>query len=275
MQTVELNAASVESVRRNRQLYRLIDVKSSTEAAAAIRAAAAAIRGDDSVVRRVLGSVDAILAGSETAREQLTEAVLTPEFAPLIRGWMRELREVASAWPDSGGCTLATAFKLWSWTLDRFRTEQQPHVIDELIATFCSLTAARSLILSAIVEASQLKLDLAHVYTAHVSAHAAATCAELVFGYRRHLVWDAEGCATCYGTDELDELEAMFPGFASGAGTTIDVINGNGSHPAKRGPCARVDGLETFQQLRNRLDACLSGARVAKDRAASAIAGRG
>lgn len=265
MQTVE---------RPNRQLSRLIDMKSSTEAAAAIRAAAAVVRGDPSPIGRVLGSVDAILAGNEAARDQLAETVLSPEFVPLLRGWMRELREIASAWPDSGGCTLATALKLWSWTVDRFRSESQPYVIDELVGTFCSLAAARSFVLSAVIDSSQLRLDLAHVYAAHVSAHAAATCAEVVFGYRRHLVWDAEGCATCFGTDELDDLEAIIPGFASGAGTTIDVIGGNAAHPAKRGPCARIDGLETFQQLRNRLDACLSGARIAKDRAAATMAGR-
>jgi hypothetical protein len=113
------------------------------------------------------------------------------------------------------------------------------------------------------------------VYAAHASALTAAACAELVFGYRRHLVWDAEGCATCYVSDDLDELEAFMPGIASGAGTTIDVIGADGSHPAKRGPCARVDGLEVFMRLRSRLDACLSGSRIAKDRAAATMARRG
>ena len=61
------------------------------------------------------------------------------------------------------------------------------------------------------------------------------------------------------------------PGIAAGAGTTIDVLGADGSHPAKRGPCANASGLEAFVKLRNRLDACLTGARIAKERAAKAI----
>ncbi len=114
--------------------------------------------------------------------------------------------------------------------------------------------------------------DLWHVYAAHAAAQVGATCAELVFGYRRHLVWDAEGCATCYDADELDGHEAMVPGFASGARMSADVIEADGSHSAKAGPCASFNGLDRFTQLRHRMDGCLTGARIARDRAAAAIA---
>ncbi|MCX7887238.1 MAG: hypothetical protein N3B01_08330 [Verrucomicrobiae bacterium] len=42
-------------------------------------------------------------------------------------------------------------------------------------------------------------------------------------------------------------------------------------HPPKAGPCAGLDGLEEFARLRVKLDACLSGSRLAKDRAAEAL----
>ena len=176
---------------------------------------------------------------------------------------LRELREIASLFPDSGACTLATALKLWLWTSAYLGPEQNEEMNE--IAT--PLLAARALILESLT-ADKAALDLAHVYAAHASTRAGAACAELVYGYRKHLLWDAEGCATCYVADDLDELEAFMPGIACGAGSTIDVINADGSHPAKRGPCANNEGLEVFVRLRNRLDQCLTGARFAKERLA-------
>ena len=177
---------------------------------------------------------------------------------------IREVREIASLFPDSGACTVATALKLWLWTSKHLGPEHA----DELADVATPLLAARALILESLT-ADKAALDLAHVYAAHASAQAGAACAELVYGHRKHLLWDAEGCATCYVADDLDELEAIMPGIAAGAGSTIDVINIDGSHPAKRGPCANSDGLEAFVRLRNRLDVCLTGARIAKDRLAS------
>jgi hypothetical protein len=113
--------------------------------------------------------------------------------------------------------------------------------------------------------------DLSHVHAARAAASAGAVCAELVFGYRRHLTWDAEGCGTCYGADELDELEGLMPGIASSARAHADVIEQDGTHAVKAGPCARVEGLEAFARLRARLDRCLTGARLAKDRAAAVL----
>jgi len=42
-------------------------------------------------------------------------------------------------------------------------------------------------------------------------------------------------------------------------------------HPFKAGPCVRFSGLEEFVRLRLKLDGCLTGCRLAKDRAAEAL----
>ncbi len=264
MQTAEFPSVA------DRKLHRLVDVTASNEAAAALHAAAVSAPHD-----AVLVAADAVASGDpyDGARDRLRDSVASREFAPIVRGWMREMRQVASAWPDSGACTLATALRLWSWTLEHFRATDGP-AVDELAGVMYPLIAARCLVIHAVTDKSDLKIDLSHVYAAHASAQAGATCAELVFGYRRHLVWDAQGCATCYVADDLDELEAFIPGIASGARSTPDVIEADGSHPAKRGPCAPFDGLETFMKMRNRLDACLTGARIIKNRAAAALARR-
>jgi hypothetical protein len=284
-----------EGAGRDRQLHRLIDLHASAEAAAALQAAAARKREDAGVLARALTSAGAILGGTAAdrglstedapARDRLRDAVASPEFLSLLPDWIRELREVASTRPDTGACTLATALELWLWTMKHFRAgegtraESASQAIDELAEALCPLLAARYLALEVTAKASpgtpaevELRADLCHVHAARASALAGAACAELVFGYRRHLVWDAEGCATCFAGDDLDDLEALMPGIASGARMSADVVEADGSHAAKRGPCARFDGVDTFMRLRNRLDGCLTGARIAKDRAAAAIA---
>jgi hypothetical protein len=110
--------------------------------------------------------------------------------------------------------------------------------------------------------------DLCHVQTARAAGEAARICAELVFGYNRHPAWDEAGYRGCFTEDELDELEGFVPGIAACA---TDVIAKDGSHPVKAGPCARCNGAEQFLVMHSKLDTCLTGARVAKDRAAEAI----
>ncbi len=322
MQTIEspsladqVRTLPAEGAGRDRQLYRIINLYASTEAAAALHTAAARTRKDAGVLGHALTSADAVLAGAHddhklstddaAARDRLRDAVASAEFLSLLPDWIRELRGVASSRPDTGACTLATALELWLWTMKHFRTaegaraESASQAIDELAEALCPLLAARCLALDLTTttgahasvagasgalrratgasrpspaEDDNLRLDLCHVYAARASALAGAACAELVFGYRRHLVWDAEGCATCFAGDDLDDLEALMPGIASGARMSSDVVEADGSHPAKRGPCARFDGVDTFVRLRNRLDGCLTGARIAKDRAAASIA---
>jgi hypothetical protein len=253
----------------DRKLYRVIDLYAADAAAAALRTAAA--RAGDGVLARAA----AVLADpdDEPARDRLRAAVAAPQFLASLPAWIRELREAASASPETGACTVATALRLWLWTTKHFLAGEASDAVDELALVLPSLLAARCLALDA-GSGDGLRAHLGHVYAAHASAAAGAACAELVFGYRRHLVWDAEGCATCYDGDDLDELEAVIPGIACGARMFGDVIEGDGSHPAKAGPCAKFDGLDTFMRLRRRLDGCLTGARIAKDRAAAIIARR-
>ena len=51
----------------------------------------------------------------------------------------------------------------------------------------------------------------------------------------------------------------------------IDVIAADGSHPLKAGPCADCLGSSEFLRLQCKLTTCLSGARLAKDRAAETV----
>jgi hypothetical protein len=112
--------------------------------------------------------------------------------------------------------------------------------------------------------------DLAHVQAARAAGEVGRVCADLVFGYNRHPAWETEGPG-CYQAEELDEMEGTMAGIAACARGLTDVVEADGSHPAKAGPCVRFKGLETFQQIRGKLDGCLTGSRLAKDRAAHAL----
>jgi hypothetical protein len=51
----------------------------------------------------------------------------------------------------------------------------------------------------------------------------------------------------------------------------VDVIKSDGSHPQKAGPCVKCHQAQPFITLHAKLDACLTGSRLAKDRAAEAL----
>jgi len=286
----------VDSTVRRRRLHRLADLYAAAEAEAALKRAASPEGGETGLAADVLSAASAVwnpgasaaseLPDDEAAHDALRRAVLSAEFKPILAGWIREMRVLASERPDSGSCTLGTALQLWLWTLDHSRddgrtAEGQPaRAVDDLIDGLCPVLAARSLVrevagrVPGVAAVEGHRADLSHVYAAHAAAAMGALCAELVFGYRRHLIWDEEGCATCYRAGELDELEAFIPGYASGARAVAEVIEEDGSHALKAGPCVRFDGVETFTRLRGRLDGCLTGARLAKERAAATIGGR-
>jgi hypothetical protein len=109
---------------------------------------------------------------------------------------------------------------------------------------------------------------LCHMQAARAAGEVSRICSELVFGYNRHPAWDAVDFKGCFTQDDIEDFEGWMPGISACA---IDVIQANGAHPVKAGPCASCHGLETFQRLRDKLDGCLTGSLLAKDRAAEAL----
>ena len=95
-------------------------------------------------------------------------------------------------------------------------------------------------------------------------------CAELIYGYVRHPSWEPS-CEACVQGDEIDCLEGLIPGISFGARIPGDVLEADGTHAAKAGPCPRFTGIDGFMRRRGKLDGCLTGARLAKDRAAQVL----
>jgi hypothetical protein len=65
-------------------------------------------------------------------------------------------------------------------------------------------------------------------------------------------------------------MEALIPGIASLARGYTDVIENSGAHEVRLAPvCAST--TEQFATLRLRMDGCLTGSQLAKDRDADAL----
>jgi alkylation response protein AidB-like acyl-CoA dehydrogenase len=240
--------------------------------------------------------LEATYEGPEAVqRRQLSVTMTNPLFLAQFRSWIKEMRSIASNHPGTGACTLATAMTMWLWSLERLRhstdgdgsklyQSARQGVTFPLADALCWLLAARCQILdvlelerrgsqdASVAEGLNGLInffgDLCHVQSARASGEAARICAELVFGYNRHPAWDEAGYKGCFYRDELEELEGFIPGIAASA---FDVVDNDGSHPPKAGPCAKCNGAEQFLALHTKLDTCLTGARLAKDRAAEAV----
>jgi short/branched chain acyl-CoA dehydrogenase len=240
--------------------------------------------------------LEATYEGPEAVQRRNLSITMTNElFLAQFQTWILDMRRVAEHRPGTGACSLATAMQLWMWTYNHLQVatdadggalyqSARQGVTFPLADALCWLLAARQQTLDLIeletngpanpVLAEGLEgtlsffTDLCHIQAARAAGEVGRICAELVFGYNRHPAWDEEGYKGCYRSDELESLEGLIPGIVSLA---TDVIGSNGSHPVKAGPCASCNGLEGFQRIRTKLDGCLTGAQLAKDRAAEAI----
>jgi len=230
--------------------------------------------------------LEATYEGPEAVqRRQLSVTMASELFLAQFEGWIAEMRGIASRRPGTGACTLATAMQLWLWTLHHLQAAtdadggklyhgNRQGVTFPLADALCWLLASRCQILDLLeleakgpgsaVPAEGLPgvvgflTDLCHVHAARAAGEVGRVCAELVYGYNRHAAWD--GAAGC-GPDACDPL------------ATLGVDASGGTMPAgpKAGPCVRFDGMEAFVRLRLKLDGCLTGVRLAKDRAAAAL----
>ncbi|MFV1966853.1 MAG: acyl-CoA dehydrogenase family protein [Pirellulaceae bacterium] len=224
-------------------------------------------------------------------RRQLVVTMTNELFLAQFEQWIGEMRRIAGKRPGSGACALGTAMDLWLWTLRHlqdakdangrliFRDRRQGATFP-MADALCWLLAARYQILdtmqlaskrdAAFTEYADFFADLCHVQTARAAGEAGRICAELVYGYNRHPRWDPD-CGSCMNADEIDSLEGVIPGISVGARIAGDVMEADGSHDVKRGPCVRFAGLYEFVRRRNKLDGCLTGVQLAKDRAARAL----
>ena len=240
--------------------------------------------------------LEATYEGPEAVqRRQLTVTMTSEVFLARFRAWIREMRGIASERPGTGACTLASAMTLWLWTMNYLQRSTDPDgnklyhgqrqgVTFALADALCWLVASRAQILDVLeleergpedpVAAEglagtvQFFSDLCHTQAAAAAGEVSRICGELVFGYNRHPAWEEEEHRNCFLAAELEEYEETMPGISAFA---VDVLGADGSHPQKAGPCAGCAGSSEFLRLQSKLTTCLSGSRLAKDRAAETV----
>ncbi len=240
--------------------------------------------------------LEATYEGPEAVqRRQLTVTMTSEVFLAEFRAWTREMRSIASNRPGTGACTLASAMTLWSWTLNYLQAATDPDgnklyhgqrqgvtfaladALSWLVASRCQILdvlelesrgAADSVVAEDLTGTVQFLSDLCHTQAAQAAGEVSRICAELVFGYNRHPSWDEEEHRSCFLSSELEELEETMPGITAMA---VDVLQADGNHPQKAGPCAGCAGSSEFLRLQSKLTTCLTGSRLAKDRAAETV----
>ena len=243
--------------------------------------------------------LEATYEGPEAVqRLQLSITMNNELFLAQFKQWILEMRRIASERPGTGACTLASAMQLWFWTLHHVQEARDADgvklyhktrqgVTFPLADALCWLLAARQFTLDVIELETKgaaipaladglagmvnFFMDLCHVQCARAAGEISRICAEIVHGYNRHPAWDETSCHACYQAEELESLEGIIPGIDGSARAYSDVSETGESHPSKAGPCVKFAGLEDFVRLRAKLDGCLTGCRLAKDRAAEAL----
>ncbi|MGO8837000.1 MAG: acyl-CoA dehydrogenase family protein [Limisphaerales bacterium] len=243
--------------------------------------------------------LEATYEGPEAVqRLQLSVTMAGELFLAQFQQWILGMRRLASERPGTGACTLASAMQLWLWTLHHVQSsadadgaklyhKTRQGVTFPLADALCWLLAARQFILDVIELETKggtkpaladglpafvdFYTDLCHVQCARAAGEVGRICGELVHGYNRHPAWDETSCHACYCAAELEALEGIIPGIGGSARSYSDVSEEGESHPPKAGPCVKFAGLEDYVRLRAKLDGCLTGCRLAKDRAAEAL----
>jgi len=239
--------------------------------------------------------LEATYEGPEAVqRRQLSITITNELFLAQFRQWIKDMRVIAGRRPGSGACTLASAMELWLFTFDFLQKgkdadgkplyhSQRHGVVFPFADALCWLLASRQqmldmleleekgpenpLLAEGLAGYVNFFSDLCHVQAARAAGEVGRICAELVYGFNRHPDWCRDAMEICFQGEQLDALECIIPGIA---GYAKDTVEADGSHSSKAGPCPS-ESLQTFKLLRHRLDICLTGSRLAKDRAAIAM----
>jgi alkylation response protein AidB-like acyl-CoA dehydrogenase len=235
--------------------------------------------------------LEATYEGPEAVqRRHLSVTMGQPLFLAQLKGWIRELRHLSALHTGHGACGLASAMELWLWTFRhvekavdangaKLSTSPRQGVSFKLADALAWLLAARCQILDSVRLAAEggavlgdalpgtarFFADLCKVQATRAAGEVGRICAELVHGYNRHPSWDAEGRRACWSVTDIEELEEVFPELTKVGGKPAH------THAEKEGPCVGCEGSTDFRTLRAKLDGCITGAYLAKDRAAEAI----
>ena len=205
--------------------------------------------------------LESIYEGPEAVqRRQLSVTMVNELFLSKFKTWTKEMRELAARKPELGACGLAAGMELWLWSLEYLLKTKDPAgkalyhgkrhgVTFPLADALCWLLGPRYLMLDILeleakgpenpVVAEGLEgllsfyADICRVQAGRAAGEVARICAELVYGYAAHPACSDVCCKSEAG--------------------------------------AVIAGQAEFAALRMRVETCLAGMKLGKDRAALAL----
>ena len=243
--------------------------------------------------------LEATYEGPEAVQRWQLSITMTNElFLAQFQQWISEMRQLASERPGTGACTLghghetlaldaATPAKRNDADGPKLYHEQRQGVTFPMADALCWLLAARCQHARSSSSSKQRRPRTRRSPTGCRASCSSSRdlCARAVgarrrrsrphlrravFGYNRHPQW--QDCKACFHAEHVAHLEQTMPGIEGFAMAIGEVVERDGSHAPKAGPCVRFSGFEVFEVKRQRLDGCMVESHLAKDRAAKSLA---
>jgi alkylation response protein AidB-like acyl-CoA dehydrogenase len=196
--------------------------------------------------------LEATYEGPEAVqRRQLSVTMTNSLFITQFEGWISDLTELGSAHPGTGACAISSAMELWLWTLRHLQNTTDANGAKLYQSNRHGITFPLADALCWLVASRQQILDVIVLGTAGAMEPAVAEELPGTFAF----------------FSDLCHVQAAR---ASGETARIcsELILGYNQQPTEP---AAITSLQTFFSLRSKLDGCLYGFGLAKDRAAHAL----
>jgi alkylation response protein AidB-like acyl-CoA dehydrogenase len=202
--------------------------------------------------------LEATYEGPEAVqRRQMTVTMTSEVFLTEFRAWTAEMRQIASSHPGIGAFTLASAMQMWQWTLDHLQTATDPAGGKLYHGQRQGVTFPMADALSWLVASRAQILDVLELEARGGDDPVASEGLEGTVQFLSDLCHTQAAAAAGEVSRICAELvfgyNQQSDGFTPGEGEESGETN-------------------DFLRLQNKLTRSLSGARLAKDRAAQAVA---
>lgn len=207
--------------------------------------------------------LEATYEGPEAVqRRHMTMTMPSEVFQYTLSAWIKQMQRAGKDVPGLGGYVLASSMELWQWTMNHLKTAKDDDgrklyhnkrqgvtfamadALGWILGPYYLATDVMELIekgpmsptlAEGLDDLTAFYKDMCHVQAARAAGEVARICTELVYGFNT--------CCKDVGEHQDDECK-----------------------------CSR-DDLKEFVELKSKVDMCMAGARLAKDRAGNALAG--
>ena len=228
--------------------------------------------------------LEATYEGPEAVqRRHMTMTMTSDVFQHTFEAWIKQMQAAGKNVPGLGGYVLASAMELWQWTMKHLQTAKDDDgrklfhnkrqgvtfpladALGWLLGPYYLATDVMELIekgpMSAtlsdgIDDLTGFYKDICHVQAARAAGEVARICTELVYGFNTCI------CPTPDGT--IADKPQCDPDSKDASECSPDGQLGDQSK------CSRDDLIE-FRALKAKVDMCMAGSRLAKDRAGNAM----